>query len=258
VGFLNGLHEPPLCLPAERPNVEKAIIPSTWRENGLGIFGDVGPFTYRTYILNGLKGASFSSSGVRGGRQKGANALAEDLAWTGRLDYTATPGLTAGVSAYIGDSGQGLLDPEGRIVDARTQIVDLHLDWNYRGFRLRALAARAEIGDAALLNRALGYAGSASVGSRLEGQYVELGYDVLSRSGRPASLLPFVRMETLDTQVRVPAGYSRNPSKDADILTVGLAFQPIDRLIFKVDHQDWSNGANTGVDQWNFAMGYLF
>ena len=258
MGFLNELHEPPLFLSAERPNVEKAIIPTTWRENGVGVFGDIGPFSYRTYIVNGLNGAGFSSSGVRGGRQKGAKALAEDLAWTGRLDYTATPGLTAGISAYIGDSGQGLLDPAGHIVGARTEIFDIHLDWKYRGFHLRALAAQAEIGDAARLNQALGKTGSASVGERLEGHYVEMAYDLLARSGRQASFLPFVRMETLDTQARVPTGYSRSGSKDTDILTFGFAFQPIDRLIFKIDHQDWSNAADTGVDQWNLAMGYLF
>ncbi len=258
MGFITELHEPPLFLTAERPNVEKAIIPSTWRENGVGIFGDVGPFSYRTYLMNGLNGANFSSSGVRGGRQKGAQALAEDLAWTGRLDYTGTPNLVVGLSAWIGDSGQGLVDPEGRIIGARTEIWDVHLDWKYRGFQLRALAARATIGDADRLNLTLGRGGSASVGEELEGHYVDLGYDLFARSGRRASLTPFVRVESLNTQAGVPQGWSRSGSKDADILTYGLAFQPIDRLIFKIDHQDWSTAANTGVDQWNLAMGYLF
>ena len=33
---------------------------------------------------------------------------------------------------------------------------------------------------------------------------------------------------------------------------------PIEQLIFKADWQDVDNGAGTGVDQWNLALGYIF
>ena len=258
MGWLNELHEPTLFPSAERPYVEQLLIPSTWRENGAGIFGDVGPFSCRSYVVNGLKGAGFTSNGLRGGRQKGAKAQAEDFAWTGRLDYTVTPGLIVGVSAYIGNSGQGLLDPTGSTIDARTEILDFHFDWRRRGFRLRGLWAQAEVGDAARLNAALGIAGSDSIGERLEGHYLELAYDVLARRGGRASLSPFVRVESIDTQVRVPAGFERDPIFDREILTWGAAWQPIDRLVFKVGYQDWTNSGGTGFDEWNLAMGYLF
>lgn len=258
MGWLNELHEPTLFPSAERPYVEQVLIPSTWRENGAGIFGDVGPFFYRSYVVNGLKGAGFSSNGLRGGRQKGARAQAEDFAWTGRLDYTATPGLIVGVSAYVGNSGQGLLDPSGATIDARTEILDFHFDWSHRGFRLRGLWAQGDVGDAARLNGALGITGSNSVGERLEGHYLELAYDVLSHRGGRASLSPFVRIESIDTQVRVPAGFESDPIFDREILTWGAAWQPIDRLVFKVGYQDWTNPGGTGFDEWNLAMGYLF
>ena len=258
MGWLNELHEPTLFPSAERPYVEQVLIPSTWRENGAGIFGDVGPFSYRSYVVNGLKGAGFTSNGLRGGRQKGAQAQAEDFAWTGRLDYTATPGLIVGVSAYVGNSGQGLLDPSGATIDARTEILDFHFDWSHRGFRLRGLWAQGDVGDAARLNRALGITGSDSIGERLEGHYLELAYDVLAHRGGRASLSPFVRIESIDTQVRVPAGFESDPIFDREILTWGAAWQPIDRLVFKVGYQDWTNPGGTGFDEWNLAMGYLF
>lgn len=258
MGWLNELHEPTLFPSAERPYVEQVLIPSTWRENGAGIFGDVGPFSYRSYVVNGLKGAGFTSNGLRGGRQKGARAQAEDFAWTGRLDYTATPGLIVGVSAYVGNSGQGLLDPNGATIDARTEILDFHFDWSHRGFRLRGLWAQGDVGDAARLNAALGITGSDSVGERLEGHYLELAYDVLAHRGGRASLSPFVRIESIDTQVRVPAGFEIDPIFDREILTWGAAWQPIDRLVFKAGYQDWTNPGGTGFDEWNLAMGYLF
>src|ERR671914_2496192 len=43
MGFLNELHEPTVFLGAKRPAIETVIIPSTWRENGFGLFGEAGP-----------------------------------------------------------------------------------------------------------------------------------------------------------------------------------------------------------------------
>src|SRR5436305_2166679 len=47
VGFLNELHEPTTFLGARRPDVEDLLIPTTWRESGVGLYGESGPFTYR-------------------------------------------------------------------------------------------------------------------------------------------------------------------------------------------------------------------
>ena len=42
MGLLNELHEPTVFLGARRPGVENAILPTTWRENGVGVFGEIG------------------------------------------------------------------------------------------------------------------------------------------------------------------------------------------------------------------------
>lgn len=256
MGLVNELHEPTTFLPARRSDTESAIIPSTWRENGFGLFGEAGPVAYRAYLVNGLRGEAFSSSGLRGGRQKGSHALAEDFAFVGRLDYEPLPGLTLGASAYHGGSGQGITAPGAGVLNVDTTIFEGHLDWRWRGLTLRALAARADLDEVADLNRALGLTGNASVGEALEGFYVEAGCDVLA--GGERSLTPYVRWEQLDTQAEVPAGFARNPARDVESLTLGVAFQPIDAIILKADYQDYDNGAGTGVDQINVVLGYIF
>ncbi|MCB1037392.1 MAG: hypothetical protein KDD47_26410 [Acidobacteria bacterium] len=258
MGFLNELHEPTTFLSAKRPDTERLLIPSTWRENGLGVFGDAGGFSYRTYLVNGFDASGFSAAGLRGGRQNGSESKAEDFAWVGRLDYTGTPGLLAGVSAYVGDAAQDLTGPGGTGLGVRTSILEGHVDWRWRGLELRGLWAQAEVDDAARLNEALGLSGSGSVGEELEGFYLQAGYDVLARSGSGRSLVPFVRWEQLDTQKRVPAGFSRNPARDIESLTLGLAFKPFDRFVLKLDYQDYDNGAGTATDQLNLALGYVF
>ena len=93
MGLVNEFHEPTVFMGAERPVTEQAIIPSTWRENGGGVYYAGDTVAVRAYVVNGLNGAKFSSSGVRGGRQKGAKAKATDMAITGRIDITPTPGV---------------------------------------------------------------------------------------------------------------------------------------------------------------------
>jgi hypothetical protein len=258
VGLINELHEPTTFHAARRPGIEGQILPTTWRENGAGIFGEIGPVTYRTYLVNGLEARRFGAAGLRGGRQNGARAVAEDFAWVGRVDWTGTPGLLAGVSVYAGDSGQDLEDAAGPIA-VGTRILDAHLQWRWRGLDLRALWVEADLDEVARLNRALGLAGAGSVGEALEGCYLEAGYDLLSLlAGAKQSLTPFARFERYDTQAEVPAGFARNPANDVEILTLGLAWRPLEQVILKADYQDVDNAAGSGVDQVNLALGYVF
>lgn len=258
MGFINELHEPTTYLGARRPGIEQAILPTTWRENGVGIFGELGPITYRTYLMNGLEAERFAASGVRSARQNGAKAVAENLAWVGRIDWTAIPGFVAGVSGYVGDSAQGLADATGEL-SVGTQLLEAHAEWRSGGLELRGLWVEGDLDGVARLNGKLGLTGNRSVGEELSGYYVEAGYDVLALvAGSRQSLVPFARWESYDTQAAVPAGFARNPANEIETLTVGINWKPIEQLIFKADWQDVDNGAGTGVDQFNLALGYIF
>src|SRR5262249_13577030 len=72
MGLVNQLHEPTTFLGARRPDVEQKIIPSTWRELGLGLYGQSGPFSYYGYMVNGLNAAGYTSEGIGEGSQEGS------------------------------------------------------------------------------------------------------------------------------------------------------------------------------------------
>jgi hypothetical protein len=257
MGLMNELHEPTVFLGARRPAVEQAIIPTTWRENGAGVFGDIGEFSYRTYLVNGLDATGFSASGLRGGRQKGSKAKADGLGWVGRLDWTGRPGLLVGTSVYAGNSGQNLRDADLETLDVLTTIVEGHVDGEWRGLQLRALAALADVDEAAELNGVT--EATAPVAETLAGYYVELGYDLFARWPQGESaFIPYMRWESLDTQNEVPEGSVAAPIYDTESLTVGIAYRPIDPLVVKADYQDFDNEAGTGLDQFNVAFGYIF
>lgn len=252
LGFLTELHEPPIFYGARRPEVETVIIPSTWRENGLGVYGDFGPVTYRAYVVAGLDASGFTADeGIREGRQEGAESAAEDFAFTARLDWKPAPGLLLGGSLFTGGAAQG----NPALADAGVTLWDGHAEWKARGLHLRGVYARSTLDDA----QAVGLVTGETVGSRAQGWYAEAAFNVLSGARRAdQELSPFVRYEAFDTQAEVPAGAVRDPANDRTVRTYGVHYRPIPEVAIKVDYQDFGNRAGTGVDQFNFALGYLF
>ncbi len=265
LGFVNELHEPTVFLGVRRPDIESAILPTTWREVGAGVFGGSGNWTYRSFLLTGFdaggcRGSScgnngFDASGVRGGRQNASRATAEDWAWVTRVDYSPAPGATVGGGLFWGDSGQDQTDSS--VPDVPTTIAELHAEYRRSGVELRALGAMTWIGNAAELNAAKGFSGTQSVGSRQYGAYVQLGYQ-LSSLGLDLMLTPFVRHERWDTQAAVPAGFQRNPARAQSSWTYGLQYKPLDQIVLTADFQDFSNGAGTAIDQFNLGLGFIF
>lgn len=243
VGLTNELHEPTLYHGNDRPLVETQVIPSTWREIGVGAFGDLtDKLSYKLYLVNGLNGAKFDSQGLRKGRQSGAKAKAEDWAVVARLDYEPTLGLTLGGSAYLGDSGQGQ-EFGGSKADLFTQVYEIHGQYKARGLELKALGSRVEIDDTGLLG---------GVPERVSGWYGEVAYDVLPllAPGTSRYLAPFFRYENIDY---------RGSSEDVDLYVAGLSFKPIPNVVLKADYRnfDHRNKAN-GADEMNLGIGFIF
>ncbi|MGH9316684.1 MAG: hypothetical protein ACRD1P_06230, partial [Thermoanaerobaculia bacterium] len=257
LGFVNEMHEPPTFLGARRPDTELLLLPTTWSDLGLGIHGEAGGFAYRAYLVNGLDSAGFDAAApIREGRQGGSNALAEDFAFTGRVDWVGTPGLLTGVSGYTGNSAQGVT-VGGVPFSGLVSLFDAHVEWRRRALQARLLFAQGWISDAAAIDVSNGLTGEESVPSRFAGGYAEAGYDVLFGRGRMV-LIPFARFERYNTQQSVPAGYLSNPANDVTLWTFGVVFKPIPQIDLKADYQIYSNRADTGVNRFNMAMGFLF
>jgi hypothetical protein len=268
MGFINQIHEPPFFFGNHRPEVEQRIIPSTWREMGLGLFGQLtDDLTYTAYAVNGLDAAGFSSDGIREGRGGGSQAKAENFGFVGRMDYTpkALPGVMVGGSAYFGKAGQNQTFA-GQHPDVFTQLYEGHLQWKYRGFEFRTLGSWGHIGDAALLslNSQLINAGNPEnaqiIGSENFGWYAEAGYDVLPWLFEDTTqyLAPFVRYERLDTIAKAPNGFPDDPTKDWQIYQAGLQYKPIPNVVIKADYRNRVAKQGPLSDDFNLGFGFIF
>ena len=256
LGFINEIHEPTTFHGVNRPEVERVIIPTTWRKNGLGVFGKLGATVdYRLYVVNGMNGAKFSAQGIRGGRQKGGRVLAEDLAVTGRVDWSPVSGLLVGGAFFAGNAGQGQRF-DGEALDIFTTLMEVHAQYRRKGLALRALGVWGRIGDADKLSAAKGEA----IGSRNYGWYVEAAYDVLPhfRPETGQSLSPFVRYERYDTQARVPAGFVADGTNDITAVTAGLTYKPIPQVAIKADYRNLNPRTGRVADEFNLGIAYAF
>ena len=265
MGFLNQIHEPPFYFGNHRPEVEQKIIPSTWNEVGVGLFGAITPnLTYTTYVVNGLNATGFDSNGIRNGRQGGSEALAQNLGYVARMDYVpdALPGVTVGGSAYVGNSGQDQVY-DGQKPSVFTQLYESHVQWKYRGVEFRTLGSWGFVGNADILSAAAGANpanGQGVIGSQNYGWYSEVGYDVLPLMFRdtPQYLAPFVRYEKLNTVAKAPTGYVSDPSKDQQVFQVGLQYKPIPQVVIKADYRNFVAKQGPLPDDFNLGFGFIF
>jgi hypothetical protein len=260
IGIINETHEPPTFNGVERPAFERDVIPTTWREIGIGALGavpGVEGLSYRVYLLNGLKAEGFSADeGIRDGRQEGQHASFANPSLTGRLEW-ARPGLKIGGSFWYGGTANADSVLGTGSFAAAITLVSADARYDVGGASFRALAATISVSDAEAINARFGSA----VGSRIAGGYVEAAYNVLTHLAPNSSqqLNAFVRVERYDTQAGVPAGTLQDPTLARRITTVGLSYRPTYNTVFKGDYQLLHNrsGANE-VEVLSLGIGYQF
>lgn len=266
MGFINEMHEPTTYHGNRRPDTERYIIPSTWREMGAGVFGEILPgVQYRMYAVTGLNSQGFMNSGIAEGRQGGSNAKAEDFAFTGRVDYSPLqiPGLTVGAATFLGDSGQKDATFDGNTFNVFTQLYEGHAQYKYRGLELRVLGAWSHINDTAALNPALGTDGP--LGQESFGGYVESAYDIMPLVWNDSSqyLAPFFRVERYNTLASVAANFDKSVGLDRWIYQAGLSYKPIPNVVVKADYRNIQDrklaplGIPTG-DEFNLGFGFIY
>lgn len=264
VGIVNVYHEPPSFNGVDRPDVDQLIIPTTWREPGVGIFGELAEgLRYQLYVVDGLNANGFSAaSAVREGHQEAQLASAGDFGAVARLDYEPSLGTVFGASAYAATSGNTLRGAVGRVP---VSLVEADFRTRWRGWTARAEAAMLFLGNAGALDRALASGtpdqqAAGPVASRAQGGYVEIGYDLL-RIFAPAStqsLTLFGRFDYADTQADVPAGFAPKLEFRRTSEVLGLVHRPIPQIALKADVRHRQFGAGGGFNEVAAAITWLF
>ncbi len=250
IGITNLYHEPTTFLATQRPTVEKKIIPSTWRENGVSLTGQYKNLRYQFAVFNSLVSNGFSSDGVREGRQKASQTDSSGLSFVQQTDYLLDNYGFIGFSVYHGDVSDIDLNVD-------QTIWDLHANLKHKGFQMRVLYTELFLTNVDDLNAKLNNIRLNSVAKKMSGYFVELGYNVF-KGFREDELIPFIRYESLDTQKSLSQGFVKDLLKDQENITIGLNYKPLTGLVFKADYTVGKNKAKKGYNTWNFGAGWNF
>ncbi|MFL5411871.1 MAG: hypothetical protein ACJ79D_10885 [Myxococcales bacterium] len=264
VGIINIYHEPPSFNGVDRPDVDQFVIPTTWREAGAGIFGELAEgLRYQLYGVTAFNANGFTAdAAIREGHQEAQLAYAGDFGGVARLDYEPVLGTVFGVSAYGATSGNTLRSSVGRVPVAMFE-ADVRTRW--QGFTARAEVAGLFVGDAGPLNQALA-AGSPEqqealpISSSAWGGYLEVGYDLLRllAPSERQSLTAFTRAEYVDTQADVPAGFDARLEFRRYSAVAGLVYRPIPQVALKADYRRREFGEGPGHSEIAAAITWLF
>ena len=256
MGFINETHEPPSYYGVFRPETERWILPATWRENGLGIFGRVGEqVEYRAYLLTGFDATGFSAEGIREGRQEGGETLAENFGVVGRLDFTpdAVPGLLVGGSLYGGKADQN------QAPNTTVWVFETHAQYRTGPFHARALFAYNSVSDPGRLSNFLGLGADEGIAGEMLGGYLEASYDLwplLFGEDTQRALEPFARVEYVDTQRDLGSSFVADRNLAYWVYSTGLSYFPHPNVVLKAEYR--KEDARSGVRPDEVALGIGF
>lgn len=236
VGIINETHEPDTFYGVERNPVEKDIVPATWWEAGIAANGQLGSgFSYDVAYTSGLATPTTGGNAykIRNGRQKVAEAKANDGAVTGRIKWTGVPGLELAATVHHqNDITQGI---GAAGTESSATLIETHAVYQKGPFGVRALYARWDLdGD-----------GPKAVGrDKQTGWYVEPSYKINPQWG------VFARYNKWDNNAGDAAATEKKQSN------VGVNFWPHENVVLKLDVQRQSGA--TDDDGFNLGVGYQF
>ncbi len=273
IGLLNEVHEPTRYFGVERNDVETRVIPTTWREVGVGVYGqfasglyyDVGLTSgFNLHKWDATEGPSAPLASIH---QEGARASAHDIATYAAVRWLGVPGVRLGTGIWSGRATQGNgpfragasgLDLAG--IGGRVTLWDAHAVYARGPWDLRALYARGRIGNAGaiddvLASPAVGQTGG-FVPSSFDGWYAQAAYTVWQSGGW--SIKPFARYERYDLQRSMPAGFESFivPGLRERVITAGASVFVSRNAVLKLDWQRYQ--ADAGRDRFNVGLGYAF
>ena len=268
MGLINEYHEPTTFNGTERPAVDNVIVPTTWREIGIGVTGRFpdASLGYQVYVFNGFKSTKSDGNGgltgflkgkdgLRGGRQKGIQSTVDSPTFSAKIDYYGFPGLRIGASGYFGKTQAN--DDVEDINGANIGIAMMGLDARYTlgRFTARGQFIYTALSDTEAYNTATGM----DLGSELHGYYIEGAFNLLPLT-KKQRLFAFARFERYDTHASTEGSLPQNGAYNRQDITTGLSYHITPGVVVKGDYQFRNNSlaVDTVDDQLNFGIGVWF
>ncbi len=253
VGLTNAHHEPLNFFTVYRPEGENTILPCTWHQTGVALWGRSGDFRYEAQLVAGLNALNFSRSNwIQGGTKSPYEfEVANKYGVSARVDNYSIPGLRIGVSGYYGQSMHNTTPHDMEKGDAKrvkgnVYIGALDFTYNQHNWLVRGNADYGYVSDAQTI-ASYTYPGTSLVkpnesgsnkyfGSHAIATMVEAGYDVFSQIEKMRrdrqKLYVFGHFEYYDSSI----GNTTSQWTGKKILAGGINYQPMPQICIKAEY----------------------
>lgn len=251
VGQTNAHHEPDQFFGVYRPEGENTIMPCTWHEVGLSLWGNAGSWRYELQFLPGLDSERFGNAGWihDGSASPYEFKIANSYATAARVDFTGVKGLRLSASGYVGNSFRNTLyptdNPKYKDVHGTVAVGAFDFKYNDHGWIVRGNFDYGHLSDSKLIsdfNIAMSKNSTSKrqkVGKAAIATGIEAGYDMFSFSPglhqQGQRLYLFGRYEYYDSMFEM--------EKDLDEkwcarqrIAVGLNYYPIKQIVVKGEY----------------------
>ncbi|MBR3725459.1 MAG: hypothetical protein IKN11_08755 [Bacteroidales bacterium] len=254
VGRTNNAHTPDRFFTLYRPEGENTIMPCTWHETGLSLWGHAGAWRYEVQLLPGLNSNLFNESGwVHNGSAspyefRPANSLATAV----RVDFTGVKHLRLSLSGYVGNSFNNDITtvqyPEtSRYYGAKGTVAIGAFDFEYKNrfVTVRGNMDYGHLSDAALISQRnknqttmTGNPYSHTpVGKEAWDASIEAGVNLLAWAHRIVGekrLYLFGRYDRYDSFVPA-AGFDDVEWAERQVVSAGVNYYPLPQIAVKAE-----------------------
>ena len=249
VGYSNAYHEPMNFFTCYRPEGEATILPNTWHQLGLSLWGRAGGWRYELQFLSALNSESFTAENFvhQGATSPYEYKVANCYAAAMRVDNYMVRGLRVGVSGYYGHTFRNSIKTPGASYDDVTGALSIvsgdfqlrRWNWIVRGSVVYAHLSDADrISEYNKANSTHHKYQDGNIASNALACSLEAGYDVFSQIRRLRArqmLYLFGRIDHYDSMAsgtyRKQYGYCA-----PYVMTFGFNYHPIKQIVVKGEY----------------------
>ena len=252
VGLNNAHHEPLNFFTVYRPEGENTIMPSTWHQTGVSVWGRYGDFRYEAQLVAGLNSDQFTNTGwiKKGHKSPMEFDVANKYAAVLRLDNYSVPGLRLGLSGYYGHAIGNSYPRNANGVDAEYKgavaVGAFDFTYNDHNWIVRGQADYGYLGDADQLkyvynrlNSKSPYKHSAFVSKNAYAVGIEAGYDVFSQIPKmrqdDRKLYVFGRFEAYNPYASDTKGTAYDYTAVKRV-AAGINYHPVPEVVIKAEY----------------------
>lgn len=253
VGGTNNAHLPNEFFGVYRPEGENTIIPCTWHETGIELWGRIKGWRYDVMLIPSLNSNMFTVANWANGGSASAYEfrVANKLAVAARVDNYSVKGLHIGISGYVGNCFRNDIitnDKATKYDKVKGTVAIGGLDFSYKagGFLMRGSGLFGYLSDATMIsgyNASQDHSTQSPYPHTLVGQYAwsaggEVGYDIFRHVKKDKifrqNFYLFVRYEAYDSYVPAPTLTDYQWS-DRQCVSGGINYRPIPEITIKAE-----------------------